>query len=57
MNLYKVILNPGDEMVLERAFNQLMKNIRRKELVDISAWKIICKWLKEASQLADGENN
>jgi hypothetical protein len=40
-----VALNPQDKMVFEGPFDELMQGVRRKEFMDVSTLKIICKWL------------
>jgi hypothetical protein len=41
----KVVINPSDEMIFEGAFNELMKKIRRNQLMYIRSREIICEWL------------
>jgi len=45
--IYKneILTNPGDEMVLKRAFNDLVEEIRAQQFVDIGAGKSGCEWL------------
>jgi hypothetical protein len=44
---YKIFLHPCDEMIFKWPFNNLMKEVRRDELVDICTWKIIHEWLQK----------
>lgn len=46
MESIEVLANPGNKVVLECSFNNLMQKVTRDELVDISAWEIMCKRLK-----------
>jgi hypothetical protein len=41
MSLHEVLLSPGGEMILESPFDNLMKQIRRDDLIDA--------WTKEVS--------
>jgi hypothetical protein len=41
----KVLTNPGDEVVLESAFDDLMEEIRAKQLMDIGTGKSCCERL------------
>ena len=43
---YEVFTYPGDEMVLECAFNDLMEEIRAQELVDVRTGKFCREWLQ-----------
>jgi hypothetical protein len=40
-----VALDPQDKMVFEGPFDELMQQVQRKEFMDVSMLKIICKWL------------
>ena len=42
-----ILLNPQDEVILERAFNNLMQYIGRDESVDVRSRKAVCEWLTE----------
>jgi hypothetical protein len=41
----KVLIHPCDNMILERAFDNLMKKVRQQKLVNIGTRKIVRKWL------------
>jgi hypothetical protein len=42
---FEVLLDPGDEMVLECALDYLVEEIGGEKLMNVSAWKAICKRL------------
>jgi hypothetical protein len=42
--LVQVLTNPGNKVILKSSLDKLMKDIQRYEFVDISTWKISCKW-------------
>jgi len=42
----QIVIYPGHKVVLEDAFDELMKQVRRKEHVDISAGETVRKWLQ-----------
>ena len=41
----EIFFHPGNEVILERAFDDLVKQIRRQELIDICARKVGGEWL------------
>jgi hypothetical protein len=43
---HKILINPHYNMILEHAFDHLMKQIRRQELVDVSPRKSVSEWLQ-----------
>lgn len=45
--LLQVFDDPSDEVVLERAFDKLMEDVRRQKFVDICAGKVGREWMKE----------
>ena len=45
MDRYQVFLNPGHQVILEGALDELMKNVWGNETVDVGTRKIICKRL------------
>ena len=42
---YQVVTDPGHKMVFKCAFDQLVKDIRGKYLVNISTVEVIGEWL------------
>jgi len=44
---YKIFLYPCDEMIFKSSFDYLMKEVRRDELINICAWKIVRERLWE----------
>jgi hypothetical protein len=44
----KILVNPHDNVIFECAFDHLMEQIRRQELMDVSSRKVVCKWLPYA---------
>ena len=45
MDRNEVFLNPGDQVILEGALDELMKNVWGNKTMDVSTRKVICKWL------------
>jgi hypothetical protein len=41
----EIFTNPGDEVVLERAFDDLVEEIRAQQFMNIGAGKSGSKWL------------
>ena len=41
----QVIFNPSDEVIFERALDELVEDVRRNELVDIRSREVVCKGL------------
>jgi hypothetical protein len=41
----KVVLDPGDEVVLESSLDDLMKNVWGDQFMDIRSREVICEWL------------
>ena len=41
----EILTNPGDNVVLKRALDDLVEEIRAQQFVDISAGKSCCEWL------------
>jgi hypothetical protein len=46
MSYFKIIIDPGYQMVLENPFYKLMKEIWSDEFMYVSPRKIIGKWLE-----------
>lgn len=46
MHLLKIRFNPSNNMILERAFDELVQKVRREKFVDVSTGKVVCEWLK-----------
>ena len=38
-------MNPSDEVIFERALDELVEDVRRNELVDIRSREVVCKGL------------
>jgi hypothetical protein len=45
MGRYQVSLDPGDQVILEGALDELMKNVRGNKRMDVGTRKVICKRL------------
>ncbi len=45
-----IVYNPVDYMILECAFDQLMKQIGREELMYVATREVACEWLREKHQ-------
>jgi len=45
----KIFANPSDEVIFECAFDELMKQIRGEDFVDISTGKVKCERLEVRS--------
>ena len=45
MLFLKILLDPGDEVVLESTFDRLMEEVRSEQLVNICTREVGCKWL------------
>ena len=43
MSIEQILLNPGNKMILENSLDNLMKEIRREQFMNISMWKVIVK--------------
>ena len=41
----EILTNPGDEVVLKRALDDLVEEIRAQQLVDIGTGESGCEWL------------
>ena len=41
-------------MILECSFDELVENVWSEQLVYISAWKIVCEWLKDGISVCSG---
>ena len=46
MSFFKIVVDPGYQMVLEYPFNKLMKEIWSDEFMYVGPRKIICEWLE-----------
>jgi hypothetical protein len=46
MSFFKIVVDPGDQMVLENPFNKLMKEIWSNEFMYVGSRKIIGEWLE-----------
>ena len=46
MSFFKIVIDPGYQMVLENPFNKLMKEIRSDEFMYVGLRKIIGEWLE-----------
>ena len=47
VNFFKIVVDPGYQMVLENPFNKLMKKVRSDEFMYVGPRKIIGEWLVE----------
>jgi hypothetical protein len=45
MDRYQVLLDPGDQVILERALDELMKNVWGNKMMDVGTREIIRKRL------------
>ena len=54
---FQIFVNPGDEVVFEHAFNQLMKKIRGDKFMDVSTGEVQGERLLEPSELHWKEKN
>ena len=52
-NCVQVALDPGYEVVLEDTFDNLMKEIRSHEFMDIHVGKFVRKWLKVSRKISN----
>jgi hypothetical protein len=52
MNENEILTDPGDEVVLERAFDDLVEEIRAQQLMDIGAGKSDSEWLYRESMMS-----
>jgi len=48
---YQVLIDPGNEMVFESTFDNLMEEIWCKKFMDISTGKVMCVRLRKSAQL------
>ena len=48
--------NPGDKVVLEDSFDDLMKKISGEELMDVSAREVVCEWLSNQNNGVSSEH-
>ena len=46
MNNAYVVLDPGNEMVFECSLDDLMEQVERQQLVNVSARELRSKWLQ-----------
>ena len=46
MSKNKELFHPGNKMIFECSFDDLVEKIRHNKLMDVSTWKIISKWLE-----------
>ena len=46
METFKVFTDPCNEVILECAFDDLVKEVTRDELVDICMRELMCEWLE-----------
>ena len=53
----QILIDPGDQVVLERSLNQLMEKIWGDKFMDVSAGKVHSKRLSEYSKLGWTEKN
>jgi hypothetical protein len=44
---HQKLVNPHDNMVLERAFDHLVEQIGCQELVDVSSREVVREWLRK----------
>ena len=42
------LLHPSHQVVFERAFDQLVEQIRRDKFVDVGTWEALCKRLHDS---------
>lgn len=42
---FDVVFDPGNKMIFERPFDDLVKYVRRQKLVDVGAWEVCRVWL------------
>jgi hypothetical protein len=47
MRFHKKLVDPHDDVVLKRAFDDLMEQVRSQELMDVGSSKAICEWLEQ----------
>jgi hypothetical protein len=45
MDRYQIFLNPGDQVILEGALDELMKNVWGNKTMDVGTRKVVCKRL------------
>ena len=43
--LLQIFFNPGNEVVFERSLDELMEDVRRDQLMDISSREVVCEGL------------
>jgi hypothetical protein len=48
MDVLKILSYPFNEMVLEGPFDDLVEKIRGEQFMDVRAWKMCCKRLKDS---------
>lgn len=46
MSFFKIVIDPGYQMVLKNPFNKLMKEIWSNELMNVGPREIIGEWLE-----------
>jgi len=46
MMIFKILLDPGNKMVLESTLYSLMKEVGSKQFMDICTREVSCKWLQ-----------
>ena len=44
---FDVVVNPGYDVIFERAFYQLVQDVRSHQIMNICMWKVSCKWLNK----------
>jgi len=42
----EIFINPGNNMVLERAFDNLVKKVGREQFMNVGPREFICEWLE-----------
>ena len=48
-----ILNDPLNEVVLERALDELVEQIRGQELMDVRTREVVCKWLRAQSACDD----
>lgn len=57
MSFFKIVVDPGYQMVLENPLNKLMKEIRSDEFMYVGPREIIGEWLRRVGVRKDLDPN